>query len=379
MKKILYIHHGGGLGGAPKSLAFLIEKIDRTKYYPIVLMTNDGPAKELFKEVGAEVIIEPRLGVFHGTTVTGMSFQLFMFNLIYLLPTKFLGKKIIESIKPDLIHLNTTCLFQYAKISKKIKMDIPVITHVREPLLDNIFGKILKVMNHRYVDAYIAIEKYDLSKMNTDSKISKVIYNFVDFTKYDSDIKSDILREELSLKKEDVVFVYLARIDKSNGALQMVKAINNLCKNKDFHFVMIGANEIKSEYEKKVEKECKNNPNIHLLNFRRDIPEVLASSDVNISPFVEPHFSRSVIEAAAMQVPSIISNVSGLTELVIDGKTGYVFDIRNQSDFIEKINLLGGNPILRRELGVNSKIRAENLFEANINAKRTFDVYDLLL
>ncbi|GEM_PF-6522728 len=37
MKHILYIHHGGGLGGAPLSLLYLLQQLDRSRYEPIVL------------------------------------------------------------------------------------------------------------------------------------------------------------------------------------------------------------------------------------------------------------------------------------------------------------------------------------------------------
>ena len=43
MKRILYIHHGGGLGGAPLSLLYLLKQIDRNRYEPIVLTLKPGP------------------------------------------------------------------------------------------------------------------------------------------------------------------------------------------------------------------------------------------------------------------------------------------------------------------------------------------------
>ena len=37
MKRVLYVHHGGTVGGAPRSLLFLLEQMDRRRYEPIVL------------------------------------------------------------------------------------------------------------------------------------------------------------------------------------------------------------------------------------------------------------------------------------------------------------------------------------------------------
>lgn len=379
MKKILYIHHTGVLCGAPRSVALLISKLDKTKYIPVVLMLEDGPARKLFMDAGAEVIVDSRLGAFHGTKVSGMSFRLFIRNLLYMPSTNYFGKKIIREINPDLIHLTSTCLFQHAKIAKKINKNLPIITHVREPLLDSIFGKVLRVMNYKYVDAYIAIEEYDLSKMKTKNKIARIVYNFVDFNSYNTNIKSSILRDELNISNDNKIFLYLARISKSNGTLEMVRTLNKVSLDKKYHFVIVGATANKeNSYENQVAIECMRNRNIHLLKFRNDIPEVIASSDVMIVPFIEPHFSRTVIEAAAMGIPSIVSNVKGLDELVIDGKTGFIYNHIDENDLINKINKIGNDDSLRQKLGMNAEKRAKKLFDAETNANKTFEVYEEL-
>ena len=55
-KKILYIHHGKGLGGAPLSLLYLIQALDKTKYHPVVLFLYDSEVVDLFKSKGIEVV-----------------------------------------------------------------------------------------------------------------------------------------------------------------------------------------------------------------------------------------------------------------------------------------------------------------------------------
>jgi glycosyltransferase involved in cell wall biosynthesis len=377
MKRILYIHHAGSLGGAPRSLALLISNLPKDKYKPIVLMVSDGPAKNLFIEAGAEVFVEPKLGVFHGTTVSGMSIKLFLKNILSVPNSIYYGSRWIRKINPDLVHLNTTCLFMYAKITKRIFPEIPIISHVREPLLNSFAGKILRYMNYKYTDGYIAIEKYDLSKMKLDNKLVKVVYNSVDFDLYNQGIASQVLRTELKLDKNDVIFLYLARIAKSNGTLELLKMINESNIDSKYKFVIVGAsNNPKDLYEQQVKEEAKKCSNIFIMKFRQDVPDVIASSDVIVMPFIEPHFARAVIEGAAMAKPAIVSDVRGLDELVEDKSTGYVYKSFSREDFIEKVKILGEDKSLRESMGKKAAERAKKLFNSVSNSEAIYRTYD---
>lgn len=376
--KILYIHHAGGIGGAPRSLSFLINDLDKNIYEPIVLMVEDGPARKIFEEAGAKVLVDTRLGAFHGSTVSGMSFKLFLKNVLYALPSYVLAKKIIKKINPNIIHLNSSSLFMFAKAGKKVNNSIPIVSHIREPLLDSMFGSILRNGNHKYVDSYIAIEKYDLSTMNTTSKLTKVIYNSVDFEVYNPSVKSNVLREELNLNNDDTLILYLARISESNGVIELIQNIKENVNNTNIHFAIIGYNNQSiNKYVKNVIDES--SKNIHVMELRNDVPEVIASSDIMIVPFTQPHFSRSVIEAAAMGKPSIVSNVKGLDELVLDGVTGYIYDLNSSEDLVEKIDILASDENLRIKMGEKAHIRAMDLFDTKKNSKRVFELYEELL
>lgn len=378
MKKILYIHHDGGIGGAPKSLSFLINDLDKTNYEPVVLMVMDGPARKLFEDAGAKVIVDTRLGAFHGSTVSGMSFKLFLRNILYLLPSYFLAKLIIKRINPDIIHLNSASLFIYAKAANKVDKSIPIVSHIREPLLNSFFGDILKFMNHKYVDYYIAIEKYDLSTMNTKNKLTSVVYNSVDFEFYNPDVYSNVIKDELNLRNDDILILYLARITKSNGALELVRSIKESIEGTNIHLAVIGYD--KKNFSKYVEEVLKeSSSNIHIMELRDDVPNVIASSDIMVVPFTQPHFARSVIEAAAMGKPSVVSNVKGLDELVVDGQTGIIYDLKSSQDLLNSIKILVDDEPLRKSMGEKAYIRAKELFDTKKNSNRIFRIYDSLL
>ncbi len=379
--KILYIHHGDSNAGAPRSLAFLINNLDKNKYEPYVLVFYDYEGnKKLFESVGAKVIYKRFMGPWHGTTVSGMSLEVFSYNIKHCIPAYYRMFDVLKQLKPDIVHLNTTCLFIVAKAIKRYNKNIPIVCHVREPLLQNYWGDILRKNNEKYVDYFVAIEEYDKQSLKTNKECD-VIYNFVDFDTYNSNLESNILYEELKIKENEKIILYLARISPENGALEMIQKLENtLQKRKDIHLCLVGAQlENKSEYLENVLNISKKYENIHILPFRKDVPNIIASSDIMIAPFREPHFARSIIEAAAMGVPSIGTNIGGIQELIKDNITGCLIDFNDKKSLQEKCELLVDDNELREKLGKNAEKHAKENFEAVKNSKRTFEIYDKLL
>jgi len=312
---------------------------------------------------------------YHGTTVSGMNLHFFLQNNLFLLPTFCAARRVIKKIEPDLIHLNTTCLFPFAAAAKSISRQQKVITHVREPLLDNIFGKILKYANYFFVDGYISICKNDASKLLVKEKPSIVVYNFVDFDTYNKNLSNNILREELHLDTSSIICLCPARIAKTNGTLELIQRFNAFSeKFSDYKLVIIGTM-LNNSYEKKCIQEAKFNPNIFILPFRKDIPQVIASSDIVLCPFTQPHFSRGLIEAAAMGKPAIGNNVGGVNELIQNQHTGYLMNIHSQNDVEEKLLKLN-TPEQRKILGNNAYQFARQNFDAGKNAAKTFKFYE---
>ncbi|MBU4269908.1 hypothetical protein KKE07_03460, partial [Candidatus Dependentiae bacterium] len=115
MKKILYIHHGKGLGGAPLSLLYLIKNLDKTKYEPVVLFLHDSQAVNMFKEHGINVVGVVGLNDFSHTKIYWYKWyhaKYFLRSLLDSFKTYFfVADKWLKQVKPDIVHLNTSTLF----------------------------------------------------------------------------------------------------------------------------------------------------------------------------------------------------------------------------------------------------------------------------
>ena len=86
-------------------------------------------------------------------------------------------------------------------------------------------------------------------------------------------------------------------------------------------------------------------------------------------------FGLTAIEAQAMGVPVIAANMEGLNEVVIDDKTGFLFEPKNEKELADKIELLYHNENLRMELTENSLKNVENYFLKNylIDLRRIYE------
>lgn len=375
MKKILYIHHGDINGGAPRSLKFLLERIDKNKYEPLVVYRCNKSDGIFFEETGTRTIYEPKIKPFHGSTVSGISIKQIIYNFVYAFPTYFATKNLIKEEHPDIIHINSTCLFMCAAASKRVNKSIKVLCHVREPLLPNFWGSILKYFCNRYCDRFVAIDAYDGHSVDPFEKKTSVIYNFVDFKTYNSDVESTVLRDELCLTRNDVIFLMLVRVSPENGILEIVSQWKELIHDSNAQLVIVG--EIKNrevEYCRKCHEIADNVENIHILPFRKDAPQVIASSDVILCSFTQPHFARIIIEGAAMRKPAISVDIDGPRELIINGQTGYLY--KNDIELKEHVFALMNDVELRERIGSNAEAYARKSFNADINAKATIDLYE---
>ncbi len=402
MKRILYIHHGSAIGGAPLSLLYLIENLDRKRFKPVVLISLDGPATDLFRNADIETHVAPEFTDFSHTDLVWYGG-----NLLWQLPGKVARfwpsmratRRIIRQLKPDLVHINSSTLAAPARAAWR--EGIPVVWHIREPLAKGYFGlRRFWLRHHIDHDAarIIAISKNDMARLIPSDRI-RIIYNFVDFEKFDRSIDPTAARERMNLTPSQHVVTMLGGCSSPKGTLPFVRALPKVRQTlPNVRFLIVGSKPRigasdpmraigtrifqTDAYDRAVMRSAADaigNGHIRFTGVRQDIPQVLAASDLVVFPSVVPHFARPIVEAAAMAKPIVASDLGGPNELVDDGVTGMLVPPNDVEKLANAIISILGDPQRAKSMGAAGFNRARKLFNAQKNAAQTFAVYDEIL
>lgn len=365
---ILYIHHGKGLGGAPLSLLYLIQGLDKTRYKPIVLFLHASQVMDMYRAEGIEVLGPANVMDFPHTKIWWLRW--------YHLPTLlkaikdlvktifFVAPKILDQVKPDIIHLNTSSLVGWA-ISAHSKK-IPVAWHIREPLADGYLGLrqwFIKTCVKKYASAIIPICKNDAKPWKESSK-TNVVYNAVNKNRFDATLTPDNFLQHYNLNPGNPNILYLGGLSEEKGINVILQAFSLLLhKLPNAKLLIAGTVDLSSNtgiknffpaarYQQKTADLIQNLGNsIKLLGTINNVPEAMAASSIIVFPATVGHFARPIIEAGFMKKPVVASSLAPLDELVIDGKTGFLVDPNQKKAWANALENLLTDHKLNQQMG----------------------------
>jgi len=115
---------------------------------------------------------------------------------------------------------------------------------------------------------------------------------------------------------------------------------------------------------------------IEFLGSRKDVPELLAETDVLVFSSVVPEsFGRVIIEAQAAGVPVVATRVGGVVEIIEDGQTGILVEPRHPEEMAEAVVRVLDDKILARRLVENAKEKILSHYTLDHMASQTLEVY----
>jgi glycosyltransferase involved in cell wall biosynthesis len=111
------------------------------------------------------------------------------------------------------------------------------------------------------------------------------------------------------------------------------------------------------------------------------VPAVLENIDIFVMPSIEDSetFGVAAIEAQAMEIPVVASNVGGVSEAVQDGKTGILVEPRNIESLANTVIKLIANPELRKRMGKNGRQFVVDNYDLRKNVLLLEDIYRNIL
>lgn len=183
------------------------------------------------------------------------------------------------------------------------------------------------------------------------------------------DNKKKQLKEKFHIENDAKIIVFLGRLNRDKGVYDLSKAFDLVKKNykKKLNLIFVGFDEENcNEHIKKISNNYKD---IFFFNYSGSPNEYLQMSDIFCLPSYREGFGLSALEAGACNLPSVTSNTIGLSDVIIENKTGFTHEPGNVDQIKNNLLKLLNDENLCKDLGINARDRIVNKFDSKIIVK----------
>ncbi len=353
--KICFLITGLGIGGAERHLFNLVPKLKFNVF--IISLSNNNDFGVEIEQKGIKVYY---LGL------NKINLPLVILRLI----------KIIRAEKPDVIDTYLIHANLIGRIVGKILRINKIICSIRNDYSHLKTLNFLDKITQNLVDLYILNSKslFDYVHKHNHVPIKKIKYipNGIDLKRmYGKLDKNYDIRKELSLEKNSFVLSSVLRLIKDKNIPTLMKSLKYLDKN---IFLLIIGDGTQKEYLLNLSRKLNLNDNIFFLGKRKDVFNIVNSSDVFILPSLREGMSNALLEAMALKKICIVSNIPQNRELIKNRFNGITFSPLNERELAEKIKKVYEN----KNLEALSQ-ESFNLIKNKFNIKIIFKSYENII
>ena len=210
--------------------------------------------------------------------------------------------------------------------------------------------------------------------------------NGIDETRFDPRLYPEARREkraELGLGESDLVVGMVGRLVEEKGYREFFEMAGRLARaREDVRFLNVGIAEPEQSdavdpgllaRQHGLDGKCV------LLDRRRDMPELYLAMDVAVLPSHREGIPRALMEAAAMGLPGVATDIRGTREVVEDGVTGLLFPLRDVDRFLVCVERLLQDGGLRRRMGRAAQQRVLGKYTETATSRRLQRCYREIL
>lgn len=386
MKKILFIDHDHRITGSTVSLKYLLNAFKENGFENILLTSKNEKDIEFISSGIADFV--PYGNSKLRTIALDTHFsddEVFLsvigFKKFFKCTVKFFWGlivcfKAIRKIKPDLIYVNEYVSIQASIIGSLLK--VPVVTHIRSLFLKEKFKyrrKVLAYFIAHFNDLIFPISKVEGNQISFyqpgfSTKII-VAHEFLDsnsFVPVDDIIKT---KKSFGFDPAKKLVIMLGGVVPLKGSLDFIKAAANiLSKNNYVQFAIAG-----KIFDKGPDKfvnywnECLQiikqgnfEDSILFMGNVDNIVDLIGVCDILVSPSVETHFARPILEAWAQKKPVIATDILHVVNLVENNVDGLIVGVNKPFEVAACIEKLLSDQQLGNELGGNGFRKAKEKF-----------------
>lgn len=289
--------------------------------------------------------------------------------------------KLVEEIKPDVIQCNGSDTLKYM-VAASFLTPKPPIVYRNISMISAWFSSTPKKLLYRQIFKKVAhvssvgdeAREDFIQTLHYPRKQTSVVRRGIPLKNLGESFRGE-LKSNLNLKANDKIAMHIGNFSPEKNhdfLLDVFASIKE--KNTDIKLVCVGNGILFNEIKEKVRLR-KMEDTVFLLGFRQDIPELLYQADCFVLASKVEGVPGVILEAAAQKKPSVATNVGGVSEVLMDKKTGYLVNNFDKSDFENKLLKLLQNKDIGEQMGSNAYALVKNDFNPERNSKIFEDIY----
>src|SRR5690554_1442343 len=223
--------------------------------------------------------------------------------------------------------------------------------------------------NSKILQAFILEHRYAPSEKL--KVIANGSSNGIDTAYFDPDQVSSAqkqqLKEELEIKADDFVFVFVGRLVGDKGINELVSAFKSVQQEglqKQPKLLLVGDFETELDaLQEDTLQEIKQNSAILSVGFQKDVRPYFAIADCLAFPSYREGFPNVLMQAGAMGLPSIVSNINGCNEIIVSGENGLIVPVKNSHDLYQAMLTMINDEALYERLQSHARTMIASRFE----------------
>jgi len=164
------------------------------------------------------------------------------------------------------------------------------------------------------------------------------------------------IRSRFQIPDHAIVFSFVGRIVKDKGVVELVSAFQKISIDVPVYLMLVGP------YEQELDplpaqtmQFIEHSPQVIKAGFQNDVRPWLLASDVFVFPSYREGFPNVVMQAACLEVPSIVSDINGCNEIIRDNESGLIVPVKNENALYGAMLRLSNDQGLRASLAKKSR------------------------
>jgi len=295
-------------------------------------------------------------------------------------------KKIFKKEKFDLVQYSTPNAACYASVAAWLTR-VPVRLYCQWGIVyvgfEGIKRKIFKLEEKMVCrlstwiepDSYGNLAFSHSEKLYPDEKGS-VIWNGsasgVSFTKFDIAQKEAYrkeIKEKYKIDSKSFVFGFVGRVTKDKGINELFRAYKDVYESdSSVYLLLVGNSEKTDSIDSELYDWIKENPHVIFAGYTNEVEKYLSAMDCFVLPSYREGFGLGVVEAEAMGVPVIVTNIPGPTDAMENEVTGIIVEKKDVPSLTAAMNRMKTEDDLRQRFADNAvefshKFEQRQLFE----------------